>query len=139
MATRLQLSTHFIIEEFDCHDGTDVPDAAVPALKEICEHVLEPMRAKYGPCAVLSGFRTVSHNTSVGGASASQHIYSQHPSSVAVDVRFTSGSVHEWASGARWRFTSKPRWAQSRRGGVGDYPRSGFVHVDSGTRRDWHG
>jgi uncharacterized protein YcbK (DUF882 family) len=137
--TRQRLSPHFIIEEFDCHDGTHVPAAAVPALKELCRFVLEPLRVTYGPCIVLSGFRTVAHNTAIGGAKQSQHIYSQHPHSVASDVRFAQGSVGEWAKSARWRFGSKPRWTAQSRGGVGDYPGSGFIHVDSGQRRDWHG
>jgi len=137
--TRLRLSPHFTIEEFDCHCATHVPKAAIPALKELCEHVLEPMRAKYGPCTVLSGYRTVKHNVKIGGAKFSQHIYEQHPRSVAADVRFDSGGVQAWASGARWRFSTKSRWTDKDRGGVGDYLRSGFVHVDSGPRRDWHG
>jgi uncharacterized protein YcbK (DUF882 family) len=138
-STRLRLSPHFTIEEFDCHDGTKVPKAAIPALKELCEHVLEPMRAKYGSCHVLSGYRTVSHNQSVGGARHSQHIYEQHPHSVATDVRFATGAVHEWASGARWRFDSKSRWTEKARGGCGEYLQSGFIHVDSGPRRNWSG
>jgi uncharacterized protein YcbK (DUF882 family) len=138
-STRQRLSPHFTIEEFDCHDGTHVPASAIPALKELCLFVLEPMRAKYGACTVVSGFRTVAHNASVGGAKHSQHIYSQHPSSVAADVHFAHGSVADWAKGARWRYSTQPRWTVKSRGGVGDYPRSGFVHVDSGPRRDWHG
>jgi uncharacterized protein YcbK (DUF882 family) len=139
--TRLQLSAHFTIEEFDCHDGTRVPEAAIPALKELCTFVLEPMRQKYGACSVHSGYRTVSHNASVGGEPHSRHIYEQHPRSVAADVEFAAGTVAQWAAGARWRFENKARWTAGRRGGVGDYPSPGdhFVHVDSGPRRDWHG
>lgn len=134
-----QLSKHFRLSEFHCHDGTRVPASAIPALKELCEHVLEPMREKYGPCRVLSGYRHRSYNAAIGGARYSQHIYDDGPGSVAADVRFATGTPAQWARGARWRFRTKSRWRKTGRGGVGQYNRSGFVHVDSGPRRDWQG
>ncbi len=139
--TRRRLSPHFTIEEFDCHDGTLVPESAVPALTELCRYVLEPMRAKYGRCTVLSGHRSPAHNRSVGGARYSQHIYNDTPGSVAADVRFATGSPARWARGARWRFRTVARWRKNgrRRGGVGLYVGQNFVHVDSDSRRDWQG
>ena len=139
MATRQRLSAHFVVEEFDCHDGTRVPDAAIPALKELCENMLEPLRSKYGSCKVLSGYRTRAYNKSIGGARYSQHIYDDTPGSVAADVRFAKGGPPQWARGARWRFSTRSRWRKSGRGGVGQYNASVFVHVDSGPRRDWSG
>ncbi len=82
MATRKRLSKNFTIEEFDCHDGTHVPAAAIPALEELCEYILEPLRAKYGPCTVMSGYRTRSYNANTrGSARYSQHIYDDTPGS----------------------------------------------------------
>jgi uncharacterized protein YcbK (DUF882 family) len=137
--TRMRLSPHFIIEEFDSHDGEKVPAASVPALKELCIHLLEPMRTKYGPCTVNSGHRSVAHNTAVHGVKNSRHIYHRHPGSVAADVVFDTGNVAKWAASARWRFRNKARWTVGNRGGVGDYPTKGFIHVDSGPRRDFNG
>jgi uncharacterized protein YcbK (DUF882 family) len=139
MSTRLRLSPHFTVEEFDCHDGTRVPDAAIPALRELCQNVLEPMRAKYGCCTVLSGYRHKAYNASIGGARFSQHIYDDTPGSVATDIRFATGNPVRWARGARWRFGALRRWLRGGRGGVGCYPAQNFVHVDSGPRRDWQG
>lgn len=139
MGERKRLSTHFWLDEFDCHDGTRVPDEAIPALRELCVHVLEPMRAKYGRCTVLSGYRHRAYNARIGGARYSQHIYDLGPGSVAADVRFAKGNPTKWARGARWRFNSLQRWKRNRRGGVGRYVRSNFVHVDNGPRRDWEG
>jgi uncharacterized protein YcbK (DUF882 family) len=139
MATRKRLSAHFVIEEFDCHDGTKVPASAIPALQELCEHILEPLRAKYGPCKVLSGYRHRSYNRSIGGARFSQHIYDDTPGSVAIDFTFRRGTPNDWARSAKWRFVTKWRWRKAKRGGVGTYPASVFVHVDSGPRRDWKG
>lgn len=137
--TRCRLSPHFVIEEFDCRCGTKVPAAAIPALKELCRDMLEPLRAKYGACTVLSGFRTSAHNAAVGGAPRSQHKYHEHPASVAADVKFATGSVADWAKSARWRFDNKQCWTAKGRGGCGDYPAQGFVHVDSGDRRNFKG
>ncbi len=137
--TRRRLSPHFTVEEFDCHDGTRVPEAALPALVELCCYVLEPMRAKYGRCKVHSGYRTRAYNASIGGARYSQHIYNDTPGSVAADVSFAAGTPAKWARGARWRFRTVSRWRRNGRGGVGQYNNSGFVHVDSGPRRDWQG
>lgn len=137
--TRQRLSPHFVIEEFDCHDGTKVPAAAIPALKELCRDMLEPLREKYGSCTVLSGFRTTAYNAKIGGAPLSQHKYHDHPVSVAADLKFATGSVAEWAKSARWRQDNKQAWTAKSRGGCGDYPSQGFVHVDSGPRRNWQG
>lgn len=137
--TRVRLSANFYLDEFDCHDGTPVPKAAVPALKELCVHMLEPLRAKYGRCKVLSGYRHRSYNAQIGGARFSQHIYDDGPRSVAVDVRFSQGNPVRWAQSARWRFVTKSVWRRSGRGGVGTYVGANFVHVDSASRRDWNG
>lgn len=132
-----KLSQHFDSSEFDCHDGAKVPAAALPALRELCEHMLEPLRAKYGACHVNSGYRTRLYNASIGGARYSQHIYDDQPSSVAADVTFVRGGPAQWARSARWRFRFKSLWRRRARGGVGLY--GSFVHVDSGARRDWSG
>lgn len=137
--TRYRLSKNFTVEEFDCKDGTKVPKAAIPALEELCRNMLEPLRKKYGPVRVTSGYRTRSYNAAIGGASQSQHIYDDNPSSVAADITFRRGSVAQWARSAKWRFNAKKVWRKRRRGGVGTYPASGFIHVDSGPRRDWNG
>jgi hypothetical protein len=129
-----QLTPHFNVREFDCHDGRKVPAAAVPALTRLCQEFLEPLRAKFGPGRVLSGYRPRDYNARIGGATRSQHIYDDDPSTVAADLTFAQGTVRQWAAEAR-RIRSRLGY-----GGVGDYPRSGFVHIDN--RRyeaDWSG
>jgi uncharacterized protein YcbK (DUF882 family) len=75
---------------------------------------------------VLSGYRTRETNamlaaTQFGVADLSQHIFGR-----AIDVRFDQ-NLERAASAAR----------AMNRGGVGWYPRSGFIHLDSGTPRSW--
>lgn len=134
-----RLSPHFTLSEFYCHDGTAPPEESVPAIREVCVNMLEPLRDKYGACTVLSGYRHRAYNATIGGATHSQHIYDETPASIAVDVRFARGSVKQWARSLRWRRLAKSIWRRGARGGVGIYIRSGFVHFDSGPRRDWNG
>ena len=126
------MSKHFNVREFDCHDGRHVPASAQNALERLCVQVLEPMRAKFGPCQVLSGYRPEDYNRAIGGAKYSQHIYELTPDSVAADVRFVKGSPKEWA-----RFARK---IMGKQGGVGRYDISNFCHVDNRRpRADWKG
>jgi uncharacterized protein YcbK (DUF882 family) len=75
---------------------------------------------------ILSGYRTRETNahlaaTQFGVADLSQHIFGR-----AIDVRF-DGNLERAAATAR----------AMNRGGVGWYPRSGFLHLDSGAPRSW--
>jgi len=75
---------------------------------------------------VLSAFRSLETNamlarTTFGVAENSQHLYGR-----ALDVRFAA-RLPEAVAAAR----------ALRRGGVGWYPHSGFVHLDSGPVRNW--
>jgi hypothetical protein len=112
-------SPHFLIAEFDCHDGRPVPAFAVPALRDLCTRFLEPMRTAFGPALVMSGYRPEDYNRRIGGAKFSQHIYELTPQSVAGDLIFRTGTPAQWAQLAD----------QLGAGGVGRY--SSFVHVDN--------
>lgn len=76
---------------------------------------------------VISGYRspqtnTILHNNSSGVASHSLHMLGK-----AIDVRLTSfntGRLHKIALGFQ-------------RGGVGFYPQSDFIHLDTGRVRAW--
>jgi hypothetical protein len=120
-ASTSQLTPHFNVREFDCHNGARVPDRAVPALKRLCEVYLEPMRAKFGQAHVLSGYRPEEYNKNIGGATFSQHIYELSPDAVAADTTYASGKPADWAAHAD----------HLGAGGVGRYDGSGFVHIDN--------
>ena len=75
---------------------------------------------------ILSAYRTPATNamlarTNFGVAENSQHMYGR-----ALDVRFHS-KLPEAMAIAR----------AMRRGGVGWYPQSGFIHIDTGPVRNW--
>lgn len=137
-AKRTQLTRNFNAAEFDCNDGTKVPKDYEGQLAKLCNWYLEPMRDKFGACFVHSGFRTPEWNRTVGGASASYHVYTDRRAreGVAADVEFARGSVADWHKEAQ-RLRRKNRAGQ---GGIGFYPQGGFVHIDSRDYpADWNG
>lgn len=116
-----QITPHFRIAEFDCHDGRPVPVEAHDALLRLCDQYLEKMRAKFGAAQVLSGFRPRDYNERIDGAKNSIHIYDEHPSEVAADTRYARGTPADWAA-----------YADSLGApGVGRYDQSRFVHIDN--------
>jgi uncharacterized protein YcbK (DUF882 family) len=123
--TRHRLSKHFVVEEFDCTDGTKVSPREHNGLEYLCRQYLEPMRRKFGPCSVHSGFRTHRYNARIGGASQSYHVYPEHDGNdQAVDVSFARGNPRQWHAAANSIRNRK----RKGRGGLGLY--STFVHID---------
>lgn len=121
-----RLTPHFTLGEFAEKDGTLPPAQSVQSLTRLCREVLEPMRARFGVCTIVSGCRSVVHNKAVGGSGDSRHLYSKHLDSPAVDVVFARQGPEQWAALA----------ISMRVGGVGLYP--GHVHLDQRrTRVRW--
>lgn len=86
--------------------------------------VMEGVGASHA--TVLSAYRTLATNrmlakTNFGVADNSQHIYGR-----ALDIRFDS-RLEDAMQAAR----------AMQRGGVGWYPRSRFIHLDTGPVRNW--
>jgi len=92
---KLRLSEHFALEEFT-RSATSVrlgidntPTAAiVERLRKLCQHVLEPLRLRFGVLKVTSGYRCRALNAAVGGAANSQHIRGE-----AADIFVSSEEV----------------------------------------------
>ena len=125
--TRRRLSKHFVVEEFDCKDGTKVSPRDYNGLQYLCRQFLEPLRARFGPCSVHSGYRTTTYNRKVGGEPNSYHIYPKHDGNdQAADVSFRRGNAKQWHAAANAIRKNK----RNGRGGLGLYVRSNFVHID---------
>ena len=123
-------SPNFSYAEFNTKDGTPVPKAAYKGLDHLCQTYLEPLRKKFGPISITSGYRHSRYNAAVGGVSNSVHIYDfpgRDGSAVAADIVCARGNPAEWGA-----FLDSLGAA-----GVGIYPRHGFVHVDSRDRMGW--
>lgn len=137
MATRKRLSTHFTVEEFDCRDGTKVMARDYNGLSFLCKTFLEPLRAKYGAVKVHSGYRTLTYNRKIGGASKSYHVYTMHDGNdQAADISCARGTPAEWH--ATLNFLRKTK--RDGKGGLGLYPKLRFCHIDlRDYKADWRG
>lgn len=112
---------HFSWSEFYSHDGSGFSGGKVSETK-VRENVrrlmwkLEALRKKAGDKAITvnSGFRSIAHNTAVGGASSSQHMYG-----TAGDIQVSTKTPSQVLQIAKTCGFS----------GLGLY--SSFVHMDS--------
>jgi hypothetical protein len=141
-----RLTPHFLVSEFDCRDGSPLPLRLVPAARFVCEWWLEPMRSRFGPITIHSGYRSATHNAQVGGASASVHLgrteMPRHAGppvvyALAADVGARDGSPSTWARWALEHRRRHPHLGPRGRGGIGRYSTQGFVHLDTAAARDW--
>lgn len=101
--------------------------------------VLQRFRAEHGSAVqLLSTYRSPAYNQAVGGAAKSQHEQFR-----AIDFTSSRGTPAQWAEvlrGYRGRRFEDPLTGEefTFRGGIGVYPKSGFVHLDTrGKDADW--
>jgi phosphoribosylaminoimidazole (AIR) synthetase len=76
----MQLTTHFNLAEFTRSESAKrhgVSNEPTPEhlqnIKTLCERVLEPIRLKFGPINISSGYRSKVLNHYIGGTLKSQH------------------------------------------------------------------
>lgn len=110
--------TNFTPQELSCkHCGEYYHD---PASLD----ALQALRNAWGkPLVINSAHRCAAHNRAIGGAKASRHLR------IAFDCRCPATEQQAFAAAAeKAGFT-----------GIGTYPSKGFVHVDTGPKREWNG
>jgi uncharacterized protein YcbK (DUF882 family) len=109
---------------------TDRVHAIDPQLLDTL-HQLQRMTGGKKPFEVVCGYRSPQTNSALADQSLYRGVarHSMHVDGKAVDVSLPGvqlGQLHRAA-------------LQLKRGGVGYYPGSGFVHVDTGAVRNWYG
>lgn len=79
-----RLSEHFTLKELSQsgtairHGWDNEPDGlAIVNLRLLCEHVLEPLRRRFGVIRITSGYRSKRVNAAVGGQEFSQHRFGE--------------------------------------------------------------
>ncbi|MDX1484998.1 MAG: DUF882 domain-containing protein [Alphaproteobacteria bacterium] len=107
------------------HRTGDVAPISVELLDLL--HDLHRRLDAAAPFEVISGYRSPRTNSRLAAASSGVARRSLHMRGMAVDVRLPGCSLK------RLRTTARAMKA----GGVGFYPRSGFVHLDVGRVRYW--
>ena len=97
-----------------------------PLLFDVRWHT-EEVTGFHGTVDVPSGYRSPEHNAWLASVSRGVANDSQHMNGNAMDIRFPGVPVFKIRQAAR----------SLQMGGVGFYPRSGFVHIDTGDIRYW--
>ncbi len=97
-----------------------------PLLFDVLWHT-EQITGFQGTVEVLSGYRSPETNAWLASVSAGVARDSQHMNGNAMDIRLPGVPVYKIRQAAR----------SLQMGGVGFYPRSGFVHIDTGPVRYW--
>jgi uncharacterized protein YcbK (DUF882 family) len=97
-----------------------------PLLFDVLWHTMQ-ISGFNGTVEVLSAFRSPETNAWLASVSRGVARDSQHMNGNAMDVRFPGVPVFKMRMAAR----------SLQMGGVGFYPRSGFVHLDTGPVRYW--
>lgn len=125
---RMRLTKNFYLSEFDCHDGTPVPESYVGNVVELAKN-LQVIRNEIGvPIEIISGYRTNTWNKKVGGAPKSKHKTAE-----AGDLsqrKYTPKQLHTI-------ILSLIKQGRIHDGGLGLY--KSFVHYDIGASRRWNG
>jgi uncharacterized protein YcbK (DUF882 family) len=123
-------SSHFVIGEFSCHDGTEYPVEWVGDRLQALVDVLDKIRSAWGgPLTVVCGYRTAAYNARLAGKSTGVALNSQHIQGRAADIRPRDPSrdnvlrMHGLIKGMHGR------GELPMLGGLGYYP-SLWCHVD---------
>ena len=125
-----QLTKNFTRQEFDCKDGTPVPQKYYANVQEVANN-LQALRDHLGVPVVISGsgYRTPAHNKKVGGAPKSQHLTAS-----GADISSRDYTPKELAAEIEKLIAA----GKMKQGGIGVY--KGFVHYDiRGTKARWNG
>jgi uncharacterized protein YcbK (DUF882 family) len=124
----MKLTENFTRQEFDCKDGTPVPQMYMANLQCLAEN-LQILRDEIGVSVSItgSGYRTHSHNAKVGGAKNSQHLTAS-----AADIN-AQGYMPKRLAEVIERLILEGKMQE---GGIGVY--HNFVHYDiRGVRARW--
>lgn len=123
----MKLTKNFTREEFDCNDGTVIPQKYMGNVTELAAN-LQVLRDEIGePVHVNSGYRHTAYNKKVGGKPASKHLTAS-----AGDITAKSYTPRQLAAVIERLIKA----GKMKQGGIGIYP--GFVHYDiRGVRARW--
>jgi zinc D-Ala-D-Ala carboxypeptidase len=123
----MKLSANFSLNELTKsdtatrHDIDNTPTMQViENLQDLVDNVLQPLREKFGPIVVTSGYRSPAVNTKIGGSTTSDHCHGY-----AADFEVLGMDNRELALYIRDHLKFKQLILEFYRDGV---PDSGWVH-----------
>jgi uncharacterized protein YcbK (DUF882 family) len=115
----MQLTENFSLHEFDCNDGTPVPEHLLGNVEALAEQLQILRDYLKEPVRINSAFRHANYNKKIGGAPDSMHLRA-----MAADITVKSKTPKQVKAVIERLIKAK----KLKFGGIGLYP--GFVHVD---------
>ena len=115
----MQLTENFSLHEFDCNDGTPVPDGLLHNVEALAEQLQILRDYLKEPVRINSAYRHANYNKRIGGAPDSMHLRA-----MAADITVKSKTPKQVKAIIERLIKAK----KLKFGGIGLY--AGFVHVD---------
>lgn len=120
----MRLSEHFTLREFTVSQTAtrkginNTPGVSdIANIKRLCVDILEPIRERFGPVIITSGYRCRELNRAIGGSTSSAHC-----SGRAADFELTRYDLDD---AFQWIKNSKLNFDQA----INEYPPTGWIHV----------
>lgn len=115
----MRLTKNFNLSEFDCKDGSEMPSELLPNVLELAES-LQELRDFVGvPIRINSSYRSLEHNTKIGGSQSSQHLFAK-----AADIVIKGKTPAQVATMIKLLILE----GKMKQGGIGIYDT--FTHYD---------
>ena len=115
----MRLTKNFRLSEFDCKDGSEMPSELLPNVLELAESLQELRNALNTPIRINSAYRSLEHNSKIGGSQSSQHLFGK-----AADIVVKSKTPAQVATMIKLLILE----GKMKQGGIGVY--DNFTHYD---------
>ena len=122
-----KLTENFSLQEFQCKDGSDIPNNILPNIIELAKNLQVLRNYINKPITINSGYRSPRYNAKIGGVKNSQHVKGK-----AADIVVKGMTPREVALIIEGLIES----GKIKQGGIGIY--SNFTHYDiRGIKARW--
>jgi uncharacterized protein YcbK (DUF882 family) len=115
----MRLTKNFSLSEFDCKDGSEMPSQLLPNVLELAESLQELRNVLNSPIRINSAYRSLEHNSSIGGTNSSQHLFAK-----AADIVVKGKTPAQVATMIKLLILQ----GKMKQGGIGVYDT--FTHYD---------
>ena len=115
----MRLTKNFSLSEFDCKDGTEMPSELLPNVLELAESLQELREMLNSPIRINSAYRSLQHNSKIGGSTNSQHLFGK-----AADIVVKGKTPSQVATMIKLLILE----GKMKQGGIGVY--DNFTHYD---------